>query len=199
MEADFVGFAISLQNLSRLIADLEQFPFFLPALTALIPAAENIPQAMAAEGSDLLDSLVCTTLLDQHYAQDDVTPTDLVRSAHAQDAVIAAGVGDERHAPHPSIQIGATQPQLAHNTAIQAALAELEDPQVVLTETRAVYQCRLQDAVIELCPVQDTLEQDTKTLLPFLSCETFDLSTDIDNLDFWPDGFLSNGLQDSHC
>ncbi|XP_075868248.1 uncharacterized protein LOC142877466 isoform X2 [Nelusetta ayraudi] len=168
-------------------------------LTALTPAAENIPQAMAAEGSDLLDSLVCTTLLDQHYAQDDVTPTGLVRSTHAQNAVIAVGVGDEQHAPHPSIQIGATQLQLAHNTAIQAALAELEDQQVALTETRAVYQRHLQDAAIEQCLVQDTLEQDTKTLLPFLSCETFDLSTDIDNLDFWPDGFLANGLQDSHC
>lgn len=145
---------------------------------------------MAADGSDLLDSLVCTTLLDQHYAQDDVTPTDFMRSTDAQDAAIAAGVGDEQRAPHSSIQIGQTQPLLAHHTAIQAALAELEEQQGEGSETRAVYQRHLQDAAIEPCPVQDT-----KTLLPFLSSETFDLSTDIDNLDFWPDGFLANSLQ----
>lgn len=142
----------------RQCVDSEQFYFFLPALTAVTPAAEHTPQAIAAERSDLLNSLVWT-LLDQ----DGATSADLEHSSHA------------------------------HHTANLATLAELEDQQATLDE------CQAQDAAIETCPLQDTMEQERKALFPFLTADSFDLSTDIENFEFWHDGFLANGLQDSHC
>lgn len=121
----------------------------LPALT---PAVEDAPQAIAADKSDLLNSLVWT-LLDQ----DDATSTDLVHPSHV------------------------------HHTANLATLAELEDQQAPLVE------CQPQEAATE------TLEQDRKALFPFLTADSFDLSTDIENFEFWQDGFLANELQDCHC
>lgn len=130
-------------------------PFLLPALTAVTPAAENSPQAIAVERSDLLNSLVWTLL-----EQDDATSTDLVHSSHV------------------------------HHTANLATLAELEDQQVTLDEHQP------QEAAIETSPLQDTLEQDRKALFPFLTGDFCDLSTDMENFEFWHDGFLANGQQD---
>lgn len=132
--------------------------FFLPTLTPVTSAVENPPQAIAAERSDLLNSLVWT-LLDQG----DTTETDTVLPTHV------------------------------HHTANLATLAELEDQQVMLDERPP------QETAIETCPLQDTLDHDRRALFPFLTSDTFDLSTDIENLEFWHDGFLSNGLQDSYC
>lgn len=156
MEVNLVR--VALLNPLRQCVDSEQFHFFLPALTAVTPAAENTPQAIAAERSDLLNSLVWT-LLDQ----DDATSTDLVHSSHVD------------------------------HTANLATLAELEDQQV------ALYERQPQEAASETCSLQETAEQDRRALFPFLTADSFDLCTYIENLEFWHDGFLANGLQDSHC
>lgn len=84
-------------------------------------------------------------------------------------------------------------PSHVHHTANLATLAELEDQQASLDE------CQPQEAATETCPLQDTLEQDRKALFPFLTADSFDLSTDIENFEFWQDGFLANELQDCHC
>lgn len=78
-----------------------------------------------------------------------------------------------------------------HHTVNLATLAELEEQRVILDERQS------QEAAIATCPLQDTLDQDRKALSPFLSGDSFDLS--MENLEFWHDGFLANGLQDSDC
>lgn len=106
-----------------------------------------------------------------------------------QDAVIQTGVMELQHPQDAVIHTGVMQPRHPHDSVVQAGAAD--HPQDAVAQTGAMEPCHL----------QDTLEQyqDTKILLPFLACEMFDLSTVIDNLDFWPDGFLANGTQDSHA
>lgn len=77
-----------------------------------------------------------------------------------------------------------------HHTANLATLAELEDQQATLDEHQP------QEAAIDTSPLQETLEQDRKALFPFLTGDFCDLSTDMENFEFWHDGFLANGLQD---
>lgn len=79
------------------------------------------------------------------------------------------------------------------HTANLATLAELEDQLVTLDERP------LQDAAIETYSLEDTMDQGRKNLFPFLAGETFDLSTDIENFEFWHEDLLSNSLQDTYC
>lgn len=147
---------------------------------------ENIPQANAGEQSHLLDSLMQTSLLEQHYVQDAVIHAGMMEPQHQQESLTQAGVTQPRHTQDAVIQTGVMEPQHPREAVTQAGAMELRHPP---------------DAAMEPCHLQDTLEQyhDTKILLPFLACEMFDLSTVIDNLDFWPEGFLANGTQDSHA
>lgn len=118
--------------------------------------------------------------------QDAVIHTGMMEPQHQQDSLIQAGVMQPQHMQDAVIQTGVMHP---HDSVVQAGAAD--HPQDAVAQTGAMEPCHL----------QDTLEQyqDTKILLPFLACEMFDLSTVIDNLDFWPDGFLANGTQDSHA
>lgn len=140
-----------------------------------------------------------TSLLEQHYVQDAVIHAGVMHSGHLQDAVIQTGVMELQYPQDAAIQTGVTQPRHPHDSVVQAGAAD--HPQDAVTRTGAMEPRHPRDAAMEPCHLQDTLEQyqDTKILLPFLACEMFDLSTVIDNLDFWPDGFLANGTQDSHA
>lgn len=131
--------------------------------------------------------------------QDAVIHAGMMEPQHPQESLIQAGVMQPRHMQDAMIQTGVTQPRHPHDSVAQPGAAD--HPQDAVTQTGVMELQHLRDAAMEPCHLQDTLEQyqDTKIPLPFLACEMFDLSTVIDNLDFWPDGFLANGTQDSHA
>lgn len=151
-------------------------------VTASTSTMENLPQANAEGKSQLLDALMQTSVMEQHYVQDAVMQAGVMEPDHLQDALIQTGGIKPSHPQDPLIQAGVTKPSPLQDAGIQTCLMHQGQQDAVI-----------QTGVTESCHPQDTLEhhQDTNTMLPFSAYDMLDLSTLInDSLDSWPDAFL---------